>query len=250
MKVALCLSGHFRTYNLCKESLFKNIINPFNPDVFIHTWDNLGFGRNGTKVNNAEKWTKNDSDIIKQNSNLGLSILEFYRNSPPIEKIYEDLNPKSVVIEKYEDVEEEIKNIALSVKNKYEYDYPVNTVSLWRKRFLCCELKKEFEKNFTYDIVIVTRPDIRYNSVSLELTNKIHTPYAHSYGVCSDIFAYSNSQNMDIYSSIFNHISEYNEKNVSFNPHNLLKEHLNLQKLNFILDYNLNLDVEKDMRSL
>lgn len=253
MKVALCLSGHFRTYSLCKESLFNNLINPYQPDIFIHTWDNLGFGRNGTRAStNAEKWIKNDSEIINQNKNIGLSILEFYRNSPPLADIFKDLNPCNIIIEKYEDVEEDIKKKAQQVKNKEHYDYPVNTISLWRKRYLCNKLKEKFESenNFKYDIVIVTRPDIRYNNIKLTTTDKIHTPLAHSYGVCSDIFAYSNSNNMDKYCNIFNNFEDYNSKNVSFNPHNLLKEHLNLQNLKFILDYNLNLDVEKDMTKL
>ena len=251
MKVALCLSGHFRTFLLCKDSLLSNFILEYNPDIFIHTWDNLGFGRNGTNGgNNISKWTGNDMEIINTNSVYGNSRIEFYRNSPALDDIYKCLNPKEIVIETYEDVEKDILELSANINNKFPYDYPVNIISLWRKKYLCNELKRQYEinNNFKYDIVVSTRPDIQYfTKLCLTLNNKIITPSAQSYGAISDLFGYSSSNDMDIYCSLYTKIREYNDQHVHFNPHVLLVHHLKVHGLEFIIDPQLNIDVNKNL---
>ena len=37
--VALCISGHLRTYQHCIDSHVKNLLSVLSPDVFIHTWN-------------------------------------------------------------------------------------------------------------------------------------------------------------------------------------------------------------------
>ena len=44
MKVALCLTGHFRTFDYVFPYLKKNILDVYNPDVFGFVWsDSLGY---------------------------------------------------------------------------------------------------------------------------------------------------------------------------------------------------------------
>jgi len=258
MKAALCLAGHFRTFDFCKDSLFANLISKYNPDVFIHTWDTLGFGRNGTDAGsvNAEKWTgKEDYELISRYSSIGNSATEFYRNSPTLtEDCYKCLNPKGVVVEKYEDVEKMIVELASSIKNKNHYDYPISLISFSRKKFLCKQLKCQYEEknDFKYDIVFFARPDVQYFEpvvLNDSFSEVIITPEAVSYGCISDIFAYSTSEKMDRYFSIFELIPLYNDQKVCFNPHELLKIHLDKVNVGFLIDQNLKIDLNKDLKS-
>jgi hypothetical protein len=43
-KTALCFSGKLGEWEHCVESIFKNIILPFKPDIFLSTWDDEDFG--------------------------------------------------------------------------------------------------------------------------------------------------------------------------------------------------------------
>ncbi len=43
MKLALCLSGHLRTFDQVFQNLKENVLDRYNPDVFLHTWtDSFG----------------------------------------------------------------------------------------------------------------------------------------------------------------------------------------------------------------
>src|SRR6267154_192419 len=41
-RIALCLSGQMRAYRLCHNSLKQYLLDPLQPDIFIHTWSNSG----------------------------------------------------------------------------------------------------------------------------------------------------------------------------------------------------------------
>ena len=74
MKIAICLSGHFRSYERCFETLNNTILKNYNPDIFIFTWDNLGF------------------DGVRGDYNLG----NINKHLDKINKLY---NPKTICIE-------------------------------------------------------------------------------------------------------------------------------------------------------
>ena len=40
-KIAVCISGMYRNHQSALESIKKNIVDPLNADVFIHTWDEM-----------------------------------------------------------------------------------------------------------------------------------------------------------------------------------------------------------------
>src|SRR5215216_1422311 len=42
MRVAICISGQLRTFESTFESLSKHILRPFNCDVFLSTWNDVG----------------------------------------------------------------------------------------------------------------------------------------------------------------------------------------------------------------
>lgn len=41
MKIAIQMFGHLRTYQDCYKNLYKNLINFYDCDIFIHTWDKI-----------------------------------------------------------------------------------------------------------------------------------------------------------------------------------------------------------------
>ena len=45
MKVAICISGHLRTFNKCIDNIRKNIFDPlrnnFETDIFLSTWNDV-----------------------------------------------------------------------------------------------------------------------------------------------------------------------------------------------------------------
>ena len=45
MKVAICISGHLRTFNKCIDNIRENIFNPlrnnFETDIFLSTWNDI-----------------------------------------------------------------------------------------------------------------------------------------------------------------------------------------------------------------
>jgi|6_EtaG_2_1085325.scaffolds.fasta_scaffold03043_8 hypothetical protein len=239
MKVAVCLSGHTRGFQIksgaLQETFIKSIVNNYNADVFIHTWDVEGIGINRKPLNKKNR-KKEVLEKIKNNSKYGNAELEFRRDGPTIyEKDFENIpNIKNVIIENYKSVEPEILKICdlinLSKATCTFGNYSPNFVSAQRKIYLCNELKKQQEEiNGTYDIVIRTRCDIKDYNFDLPNPvpdNTIYLENSQAYHGLSDIFAFGNSDIMNKYAELYLNIPKYAEENRDFNPHSIIKYHL------------------------
>ena len=153
--------------------------------------------------------------------------------------IKDNLNPKKVIY---------INDITQDPKCNISY----GTMSMYNKIYLANKLKKEYEtnNNFLYDYVIRIRPDLVVkehlpsNIFNINYKNNIYMPIISKvfiiYGY-PDFMAVSNSHNMDIYSDIFNYLSNLknNQCNIS---ETLLYMYLDTQKINGILfDYPIQL---------
>lgn len=139
MKIAILLVGHMRSWKLCRQS-FLNTFGCVDHeiDIFVHTYDcKLNFHpyiENTYNVkDNLRKIT--EIDIINE---IGFHL-------------------KKIVIEKQEDVDEEIRKLNLPIN--------FDTYSQHRKTKLCNELKNQYEteNNFKYDMVVKTRFDIMFS---------------------------------------------------------------------------------------
>jgi hypothetical protein len=164
MKIALCLTGHIRRYEHCKDRFFYAIINKYRPDVFIHTWDEQGLGLNGRSKEGLNEETL---EAIRKNIKYGCSEVEYKRGGTKITPSYFDhMKPTKVVIETYSDIEPQILKMAENITNKSFDDYPPNFISAQRKAYLCDQLriKHEQENGFNYDAIIKTRFDKIKNS--------------------------------------------------------------------------------------
>lgn len=241
MKVAICISGHVRNFEDCKSSFVSSIVEKYNPDIFVHTWSEYGYGRNGSPTNPINEETKL---AIEKNKKYGLaSNTEFLRETPKIDmSLFSGIDIKDIVVEDYNDVEPEILKLSEKIVNKWDIDYPPNFISSLRKIKLCNELVKNSGNE--YDIVVRTRPDIFYGNVVFEENSDIfYTPLAQSYHAVSDIFFYSSPKIMDIFCSFYDSLRDYNDQGAHFNPHSLMMYHLNNKGIKYKKDPNLNLDI-------
>lgn len=212
MKVAICLSGHFRNYELTSNSLMEYVVKPLNADVFIHTWDKLGYHNN----------FKPDS--------LHLIVSQF-----PTDKITKIYQPKKIVVESdtiIQKLVDESKVYAPHLSN--EPKSPGHIASMYYKIMMCNLIRKnyEFETKSKYDCVIRCRPDMLFQSKiekhNLINMDKIHIPLVNSFNGVNDQFAYSSGQNMDVYSELLYSIPTYFKSKREYYPEKILKWYLGI----------------------
>lgn len=138
IKIAVLLYGHLRDYELCASSLKKYLLNRFDCDVFMHTWDETDSSTFSWHSQRTQVRTVDDITIE--------TLKGFY-------------SPKKLVIEhqqKYgneEIIESPYLGYKFSTANIHWLFYTMNKAN---------ELRKEYEKEsgINYDFVLVTRPDV------------------------------------------------------------------------------------------
>jgi len=231
MRVALCISGQLRGFEKAYASVMKYIIEPLNPDVFIHTWENIGVSNNihrRTLPSPIESYlTHNDKkDLTNFTATFPnyMNRLEQNKIITP-EKLQEMYNPKKFVIETEPEIKDYDNFFNVSVPEKLQEKEPKSQWArqLFYKIYECNELKKSVEKeeNFKYDLVIRLRPDLSIGgSIDLDFLNnslyyRIRT-IDPSYQI-SDQFFYGDSLTMDKTCDLFKNIntlwSDYSNNN-------------------------------------
>ncbi len=159
-RVALCLSGHVRTYKFTRQFWIHHVLSQYKVDVFMHLWDTVGprsFGDNRTEHNPLPR-TDYDSGIVPSNK----------VDANEVSGIW---NPVSLVIENYEDLHNTFVQQVQPILDErdrrgipagFEHHHPLSVRSMMYKRFKCNELKSEAESVLgkKYDLVIQTRPDV------------------------------------------------------------------------------------------
>ena len=165
--------------------IMKNIYSEWDVDFFISTWDTTNRGEDNYPY-------------------------KFHGNSNINDEILEVLKPKG-----YEFLSKEIEN-------KFTFNLPKHYYLIHR----CNLLKTQYELNnkFTYDVVVMTRPDVYHKKLLIsQIQNHPKEPdkpicefeiYGDSilqreelFGASSmDAVIYGTSATMDIFSSIYKHI--------------------------------------------
>jgi hypothetical protein len=213
MKLAICLSGHLRTYQQTIENFLKvkDFLSQFSDiDIFISTWDtinsNSSWSRslNTTSENNDEI---NEKEIIQLYKPRKINIENFNKLKHLfLTKNFTDFNPQ-----------ENLKD-----KRRGDNDF-LYAVSQFYKIFDCNSLKSQYENQngFIYDLVIRQRFDHSFiNFVDLNSLNReiVHIGINHEYDLqdptwtlsngysTCDQFAIGSSKNMDLYSSVYSNL--------------------------------------------
>jgi len=174
MRVALYFSGQIRSFDLVKEDLLKNLIEPNNCDVFMHVWHKYDSSKYvnyfNPSDNNYTHYGSYNNDILKN--------------------VIDTLKPVSF---------------------QFEYPFiPQNTRSAFYSAMKCNQLKRGYEDmmQFKYDVVIKSRTDILFQdtfSVDNVLANVVYLSFRPGgCGGVNDSLAYGTSTIMDLYCDMYN----------------------------------------------
>lgn len=202
MRIAFCFGGQLRTAEYTTENFLRYIGDLLpNVDFFLHTWDENGYKK---RYGNSLKI----QEICKEQG-----IEDPKHLDPKILKPFDDLNVYEV-INKLQPI---YKFRSIEIENFNDYRiakiggtiFPPHFYS-WYKVIL---LKKNYEelRNFKYDFVVKTRPDILIpHNITLQDeienckldTSKFYAQGTHSNRV-NDVFWMATSNVMDIASEFF-----------------------------------------------
>ena len=204
MKVAVCLSGQLRSFKKSRDSLFKNIIEPTNADLFVYGWD-------------FEKQVQNN-------------VTSRFSEDGTLEEFIDSYKPKSIILEDCDEF--------LSGKS---FDFPTKSPETSAERMMCMFYTnmKCFEQvnNEKYDIVFRCRTEIEYERAitqeELELAySNLVIPYGlDGRGGYQDSLAFSSPYYMNFYNSVYNHIRYYARNNITIHPEYILKYHISYNNL-------------------
>lgn len=190
MKVAVCFSGLPKFFQCGHRFHTKYLFEKYNPDVFIHSW---------------------------------------YNNSPSeLDELLALYQPKGVFLQK----DNEIVLPATYARGTSDRYPAYNIFSLNKSIMESNRLKKtyEHEHNFKYNWVFRLRFDYALNR-EFDLDN-IDSSFLHfplelkERNMVTDQFAFSSSQNMDLYSTVFDHLDQYYNTGVKMVGEEMLTHHL------------------------
>lgn len=157
MKICLVLSGHFRTADLppVRDALRKYVIDPYNPDIYVATWNKRG----------SSKWA-NDSGIDPEWPVYGQLLEETYGKH----LVGWSCSPYGEFLRWYKDHPSLINNIHNSFPQFY----------LLQKAYQLLRFSGRH-----YDVIIWSRPDFIYTApipekslVGGDIINQINAPPA------------------------------------------------------------------------
>jgi hypothetical protein len=211
VRVCVCISGHFRSFERAYPSLLSNIIRPHSPDVFIYAPSILG----------NDGADRGDKHLL--------------RTTISQDKLVELYQPKKFIIEPARswDMSRYKGRIGSGCRN------PNMVKGMFYGIYAANQLKREYEQanSFIYDVVIRARADLFFESsldrVELENcsnTGGIYFPKFGSYGGLNDQFAFGNSFSMDVYADAYNHLDQYFDIGCIWHAETLMKasmEHTN-----------------------
>ena len=214
MKVAVCLSGLSRGLKYTIPTIIKYLVNPYQADVFVHTWD-IDFQQGNRFGASSKNW---ESDKEK---------MSFFKDHMDTSACYFDC-----CIEPFEDQRWNYLKANIEGSKIVPMAY-----SLYKSNEL--KRKREKEKKIKYDLIIRTRMDSLYEEVIPpqdidECLNDKNLLYVSTSSpdiglksirnhfwfesapffmpFVADNFAFSSSDSMDIYCNLYPNILEVNKQ--------------------------------------
>lgn len=199
-KVAVCLSGMYRCGNLALDSIYKNVIEPLEADVFFHSWKEMqdwpGLGGAG------DDWLLRifNKDIFNKCPTALRSKKHFKEKFPctytfidtPSQSIFDSARlPENI---KFKKIQLEDPTVAFQEHNIEEAKFlslgSLNQAKMLYGIYKAHELavNHERENGFRYDYVIRCRPDIGlHNKLSFSAletlkANEVAMDFTKEYG--------------------------------------------------------------------
>jgi hypothetical protein len=246
LKIAICISGHLRTWNQTKE-IFKNYLLDDNSDIdiFIYTYNRQN-NKQYSKVVNAEysfdQNPNNEELLINNPQILSDEEIKCLLQDIPVKKmiITNDVPILSNDDEKFIKIIDKRKVDAywLSTRGSFNSFQSIHECNLLRQSF-------ENENNIKYDVIMRTRFDILYykkidwTNIYKRLNEKtLILGFGSTFGSPNDMTAIALDNVMDKYCNEFLNIkqlfstAEYSKS--SFVMHTLLKSVIDKNKLELL----------------
>jgi hypothetical protein len=204
MNVALILTGHMRCWEQVFPNTKKHIIDKYNPDIFIDTWDSEAY------------WDPHSvKGITEGGPKLDISA---------IDNAYKPIN---INVETYEEFENNFSTRAKQF-DKF-YHVPKNQVSMWFKvgRGMLAVEEHMMLSGKTYDLVIRMRPDLCFNEPLPDFDpNKFYTlGYKNHMGQgTSDMIQVGNFFTMSLFCKVIYHLPQLYRETQLLCPH-VISEH-------------------------
>jgi hypothetical protein len=215
-KVALCLSGQMRAFERTSPTIIKHVVERFNADVFISTWNNRGITasamRNFSRILPAPVASALSSRhshwrFAERFPALTTLIDDFEKAPITQEAIAEFYTPVSLRIIDEEAFEDryftpgamEVISHKKTLKNQLKMYYQLHA---------CNRLKmaQEAEMGARYDMVIRMRPDLMLTGPAVPETETfgfdMYSDVVRGIG-CGDQICTSSSANMDLMSTVW-----------------------------------------------
>lgn len=177
------------------------------------------------------------------NNKQGVSINSQWITFDPVwarEKIKSWL-PDNNIIQSLE-ISDDFQLSVIPVVNLFQVDKPDNVQKMFYNLYKADCLRQQFEEtnNFSYDLVIRTRPDLGIVSeldlrqLTIEPTQIVMPSNEwHGNPQANDQFAIGNSHNMKIYSTLFTRIKEINDSGLHFHPESMVGRNLSQNGLSY-----------------
>lgn len=205
MKVALILTGHLRCWDQVFPNTKEMILDRWNPDVFIHAWDEQAWWDPHSKEGFVANSPKIDTAAVQ----------EAYK---PVSMVFEDFEPYRAGFEQHAEM--------------YENHFHVkrNIISMFYKLHKGVELMNDYTARTGkhYDLVIRMRPDMVFKHQLPDFDNNKFYTILHRNHLgqgTGDMLQVSNPWLMTIFSNMLTALPAlYRETNVLC-PH-IISEHL------------------------
>lgn len=209
MRVAITFFGFMRNFR-GNAPYWRRLIDEYNADVFIHTWDTEEY-KNPDPVGAGHSGQFDASELLSVNE-----VIDLYNPKLFATDTYKDHH--NIFVEKTRWMEEHREKLLREHPEQYwvAYDRYAAMVSMHYKWWKVSQLKQQYEldNNFLYDVVLHSRTDFRPDeSFTINDTKNIvtgpwpstpHTQHWVDYtkGI-NDFWVYGQSKLMDIMCSIY-----------------------------------------------
>ena len=196
MKVCLLLSGQMRNADEVFPSFKSNLLDRYDTDVFISTWN---------------------SHNVHQSINL------FNPISVDIENYEAGFQSKWNQLVSHNEYKLETNANLVSM------------ISMWYKTLRANQLRKKYEglMGFKYDLIIKTRPDIILEEpIDLIQSDNLVIPFGWDWSEgINDLMAWGNQSNMETYCELFYSFGSLANSMDKINPETMLKEYLKIKNI-------------------
>lgn len=219
MKLAICLSGHLRRFEHTARSLLTYVKAQHDCDIFLHTWDRLGY-----------------SALYKIDVTQDLT----HKYISRIETLYK---PKKSIIESSLFIEELKLQSQQYAPHLQNIPKPVaHMASMFYKIYAANELRKQYEieSGVQYDWIIRSRPDLLFHGLTHipneKIPKNVYIPkHLSGHNWLCDQFAIALPEDMDLYSSFFFDIPDYFKAQKEYRPEIFMSHCMKIKGLNPIM---------------